>query len=68
MAISLPRKKVEDLRARVEDGPQGRKEATVREVLLLVRKLHHAAIGFQPGRYVVRRLLQLYIMLNSSRD
>ena len=59
MSISLPDRKVKDFQERLEEWPEGRKTATVREVLVLAGKLHHAAYVVRPGRYFVRRLLQL---------
>ena len=57
--ISLPEQKVQDLRERLAEWPPHRKQATVREVLVLAGKLHHAAFVIRPGRYFVHRLLQL---------
>ena len=58
MTIALPTRKV-DLRARVAEGTAERQSATVREVLVLVGKLHNASFVLRPGRYIVRRLLRL---------
>ena len=59
MSIALPTRKVDDLRARLAEWPAGRQTATVKEVLVLAGKLHHASFVIRPGRYFVRRLLQL---------
>ena len=59
MTIALPPRKVDDLRAQVAKWPVGRETATVKEVLVLAGKLHHASFVIRPGRYFVRRLLQL---------
>ena len=58
MTIALP-KKVDELRARLAEWPAGRQTATVREVLVLAGKLHHASFVIRPGRYFGRRFLQL---------
>ena len=59
MTIALPARKVDDLYARVAEWPPERETATVKEVLVLAGKLHHASFVIRPGRYFVRRLLQL---------
>ena len=59
MTISLPTRKVKELQEVLEEGPTGKSTAIVREVLVLAGKLHHAAYVIRPGRYFVRRLLQL---------
>ena len=59
MTTDLAARKVDELRARRAEWPPGREEATVKEVLLLTEKLHHAFFVIRPGRYFVRRLLQL---------
>ena len=59
MAIALPTRKVDHLRARVAKWTAERQSATVREVLVLAGKLHHASFVIRPGRYFVRRLLRL---------
>ena len=59
MTIALPARKVRELREPLEEWPAGRCTATVRKVLVLAEKLHHAAYVIRPGRYFVRRLLQL---------
>ena len=43
MTIALPARKVDDLRARVAEWPPERETATVKEVLVLARKLHRAS-------------------------
>ena len=43
MTVGLPQKKLEDLRQRLAKWPPEWREATVREVLSLAGKLHHAA-------------------------
>ena len=58
-ARSLPIKKVRELWELLEEWPTGRNTATVREVLELPAKLHHATYVIRPGRYLVRRFLQL---------
>ena len=59
MTISLPARKVLELRKLLEEWPAERSTVTVREVLVSAGKLHHAAYVITPGRYFVRRLLQL---------
>ena len=59
MNIALPTRKVGDFRARVAESTAVRQSATVREVLVLEGKLHHASFVIRPGRYFVRRLLQI---------
>ena len=59
MTIAMPTRKVDDLRARVAEWTAERQSATVRGVLVLAGKLHHASFVIRPGRYFVRRLLQL---------
>ena len=48
MTISLPRWKIDELRKTPEDWPGERNKATVREVLVLARKLHHVAYVIRP--------------------
>ena len=59
MTIALPTRNVDDLRARAAEWTAERQSATVREVLVLAGKLHSASFVIRPGRYFVRRLLQL---------
>ena len=59
MTISLPVRKVKELRELLEEWPAGRSTATVREVLVLAGKLHHAAYVIRRGTYFVHLLLQL---------
>ena len=59
MTISPPARKVKELREQLEEWPAGRSTATVRENLVLAGKLHNAAYAITPGRYFVRRLLQV---------
>ena len=60
ITISLPARKVVELSARLAaEWPTGRRTATVKEVLVLAGKLHHASFVIRSGRYSVRRLLQL---------
>ena len=59
MTISLPGRKITELREMLQEWPEERSKATVREVLVLAGKLHHVAYVIRPGRYFVRRLLQL---------
>ena len=59
MTIALAARKVDDLRARVAECPPERETATVKEVLVLAGKLHHASFVLRPGRYLGRRLRQL---------
>ena len=56
MTISLPARKVLELRNLLEEWSAWRSTATVRELLVLAGKLHHAAYVIRPGRYFVRRL------------
>ena len=60
MTISLPKRKVDEPRARLADWQAGRPTATVREALVLAGKLRHASFVIQPGRYLICRLLQLF--------
>ena len=57
--LSLQEERVAELREMLEQWPSTRTHATVKEVLVLAGKLHHAAFVIRPGRYFVRRLLQL---------
>lgn len=57
--ISLPKRKVDDLVKRLGALPLGRKTTTVREVLVQAGKLRLAAYVVRPGRFFVRRFLQL---------
>ena len=59
MAIAMPARKVDEVRARVAEWPPGRETATVNEFLVLAGKMHHACFVIRLGRYFVRRLLQL---------
>ena len=59
MTISLSARKVKKLRELLEECPTGRSTATVREVLVLAEKLHHAAYVMRTGRFFVWRFLQL---------
>ena len=56
---SLQPERVDELREMLQKWPSARMHATVKEVLVLAGKLHHAAFVIRPGRYFVRRLLQL---------
>ena len=58
MTISLPDRKINELREMLEEWPEEKNKATVREVLVLAGKLHHVAYMVRPGRYF-RRYLQL---------
>lgn len=57
--IGIPERKVEQIRSMLREWPEGRREATVGEVLSLTGKLHNAAFVVRLTRYHVRRLLQL---------
>lgn len=48
--IALPTRKVDELHVRLAEWPAGRQTATARELLVF---------AIRPGRYFVRRLLQL---------
>ena len=58
MTISLPAK-VREVQELLEECPPGKRTATVREVLVVVGKLHHAAYVIRRGTYFVHLLLQL---------
>ena len=51
MTIALPARKVNNLRARVAEWPPEREMATVKQVLVLAGKLHHASFVIRPGWY-----------------
>ena len=59
MTISLLGRKINELRDMLQEWTEKRNNATVREVLVLAGKLHHVAYVIRPGRYFVRRFLQL---------
>ena len=59
MTISLPARKIRELQELLEEWSAGRRTAMVREVLGLPEKLHYVKYVIRPGRYFVRRLLQL---------
>ena len=59
MTVGLLQRKLEDLQQRLATWLPERREETVREVLSLAGKLHHAAYVVRPRRYFVRRLLRL---------
>ena len=59
MAISLPGRKNNEQREMLQEWPEERSNAAVREVLVIAGKLHHVAYVTRPGRYFVRRILQL---------
>ena len=59
MTMSLPARTVRELQELLGEGPAGMRTATVREVLALTGKLHHAEYVIIPARYFVQRLLQL---------
>ena len=59
ISISLPGRKKNELREMLQEWSEERSNAAVREVLVIAGKLHHAAYVTRPGRYFVRRLLQL---------
>ena len=58
MTISLPGRKINEKQEMLQEWPEERSKATVREVLVLAGKLHHVVYVIKPGRYFVRRLLQ----------
>lgn len=59
LTISLPARKVDQLRLLLKEWPAERSEATVAGVLSLAWKLHNAAFVVRPARYFVRKLLLL---------
>jgi len=59
VVTGLLQRKLEDLRQRLASWLPERREATVRDVLWLARKLHHAAYAVWPGRYLFQRFLRL---------
>ena len=59
MTISLPGRKINELREMLQEWPEQRSTATVREVLVLAGKLRHVAYVIRPGPYFVRGLLKL---------
>ena len=66
--ISSPQRKLWDLQERLGRWPSARETATMRDFLvLLAEKLQYAVFVVRPGRYFVRRLLQLN-KLHLSRD
>ena len=68
MIIALPTQIVDDLGARVAAWTAKGQSATVREVLVLSRKLHHASFVVRPGRYLVRRLLLSNLHLSGAEQ
>ena len=62
MTVSLPLQKLRDLQERLEAWSTTRETATVREILVLAGKLDHAAFVVWPGRFSVRKLLQLSML------
>ena len=58
MTISVPPRNIRELQQLLEEWPEVRRTATVREVLVLAGKLHHVAYVIGTGRYFVLRLLQ----------
>ena len=59
LTISLPGGKINQLPEMLEEWPEERNKATVREVLVLAGKMHNVAYVIGPGRYFVRWLLHL---------
>ena len=59
MTITVPCRKINELREILQDWRDDRNKATVREVLVLAGKLNHVVYVIRPGWYFVRRLLQL---------
>lgn len=59
MTVRLSQRNLENLRKRLWDWPHRRRDAIVREVLSLTRKLNHAAYIVRPRRYFVHMLLLL---------
>ncbi len=57
MTISVPPRKIADLRGILDQWPVERKEAPVEEVRSLVGKLLHLSEVVRPGKFFVRRIL-----------
>lgn len=57
MTAEFPKRKLVDLRHRLESWFPRRREATGRKVLSLARKLHHAACVIRQGWYFVHSLI-----------
>ena len=51
MTISLPPRNIRELQELLDEWPEARLTATVREVLVLAGKLHHGAYVTRPWRY-----------------
>ena len=59
MTISLPTRNTRELQELPGEWPEGKHTAMIQDVLVLAGKLHYVAYVVRPGRYFVRRLLQL---------
>lgn len=59
LTISLSLRKSKELKDKLAHWAWSRKTPTVKEFLVLSGKLHYSALVVRPGRYFVRRLLQL---------
>ena len=59
MTISLPGRKINELREMLKEWPEEKSKTTGRAVLVLAGKLHHVARMVRPGQYFVQRRLQL---------
>ena len=59
LTTSLPPRNIRELQELLEEGPERRRTATVRDILVLAGKLHHVSYVIRPGRPFVRWLLQL---------
>ena len=56
MRISVPVRKIDDIRAMLKEWPLHRTYARIKEVASLIGKLRHFKTVIRPGRYMVWRL------------
>ena len=56
MRISVPVRKIDDIRAMLKEWPLNRTYARMKEVASLIGKLRHFTTVIRPGRYMVWRL------------
>ncbi len=59
MLVSLPQEKVVKARELLAEFPSSRRKASYKEVMSLIGRLRHYAFCIRPGRYFLRRLINV---------
>lgn len=62
MIISLPQDKVIKARELLAEFPSTRKKSTYKEVMSLIGRLRHYAFCIRPGRYFLRRMINVTLL------